>query len=234
MGFLLDQGIKAIWLDIDGTLYPKRMLNWRMAKSVFPSLRLGLIFNSVRKEFRVRQELVATNPPNREGLLARQAGLALEMMRKPVDSENLRVMVRKIDSQFYKKWGKSFLSIKPFPGLNETLSAARAQGIFIGVFSDFPIERKLEVLSVEDYVQVAISSEDSGYLKPSDKAFAYLLSQGTFKPEEILYVGDSYDKDVLGAKKAGMYACLLSSSKGSFPKADLVVRSWGEFASLVL
>jgi putative hydrolase of the HAD superfamily len=234
MGFLLDQGIKAIWLDIDGTLYPKRMLNWRMVKTVFPSFRLGLLFNSVRKEFRVRQELVATDPPNREGLLVRQAGLVLEKMGKPITPENLDKTMRKVDVQFYSKWEKSFLSIKPFPGLHEALSLAKAQGIFIGVFSDFPIAKKLQTLGIEDLVEVAISSEDSGYLKPSEKAFEYLLSQKDFQPGEILYVGDSYDKDILGAKQAGMYACLLSRSKDPFPEADLVARSWEEFSSLVL
>ncbi len=234
MGFLLDQGIKAIWLDIDGTLYPKRMLNWRMAKTVFPSVRLGLLFSSVRKEYRVRQELVATDPPSREGLLLRQSGLVLEMMGKPVTPENLENMKQKVDSQFYAKWEKSFLSIKPFPKLREALVRAKVQGISIGVFSDFPIARKLQTLGIDDLVEVAISSEDSGYLKPSKLAFKFLLSHIDLKPEEILYVGDSYDKDILGAKQAGMYACLLSPSKGQFPEADLVVRSWEEFSSLVL
>ncbi len=233
MGFLQDQGIKAIWLDIDGTLYPKRMLNWRMIKTAFPSLRLGLLFNSVRQEYRASQDLVATDPPDREGLLARQASLILEKIGNPVTPDNLQRIRRKVDRQFYAQWEKSFLSIKPCPGLQGALEKAKAQGMAIGVFSDFPVARKLKTLGIETFVDIAISSEDSGYLKPSKKAFDFLLEHMALKPQEILYVGDSYEKDVLGAKQEGMYACLLTRSRRIFPKADLVVRSWEEFSSLV-
>lgn len=231
MGFLDEQGIKAILLDIDGTLYPKRMLDWRMFKTAFPSVRLGLLYNAVRREYRVRQELVATDPANREGLVRRQAGLALELTGRPITPESLERMVLRIDRQFYKRWERSFLSIRPYRGVREALAKAKDCGMTVGVFSDFPVARKLETLGLDDLVDLSLSSEESGYLKPSGKAFDFLLSHVSVSPGEILFVGDRYDKDVLGAKQAGMHACLVSSSRKPFPQADLVVRSWKEFAA---
>jgi putative hydrolase of the HAD superfamily len=229
MGFLDEQGIKAILLDIDGTLYPKRMLDWRMFKTAFPSIRLGLLYNAVRHEYRIRQELVATDPADRSGLLKRQAALALELAGKPVTPSRLERMAERIDRQFYRRWERSFRSVKPYRGVRESLVAAKGHGLFVGVFSDFPVAGKLQALGLDDLVDLALSSEDSGYLKPSGKAFEYLLSRVSVSPDEILFVGDSYDKDVIGAKQAGMHACLVSASSRQFPQADVVIRSWKDF-----
>ena len=233
MGFLQEHNIKALCLDIDGTLYPKHMLTLRMVRSVFPSLMLGLRFNGVRQEYRLVQELESTEPENRDGLLDRQANLMLKRYGRPVTEENTERMRKRIDDQFYHAWKQSFLSIKAYAHMREALLLAKEEGVQIVVFSDFPVERKLETLGIADLVDVALSSEDSGYLKPSAKAFSYLLAHVEASPSEVLYVGDSYSKDCQGAKRSGMYSALITSSKRGYPDSDLVISSWKEFISLV-
>lgn len=233
MGFLQEHSIKALCLDIDGTLYPKRMLNLRMILSVFPSLLLGLRFNGVRQTYRLVQEEEHTTPENREGLLDRQASLMLERFGKSVTKENLLHMRKSIDAQFYRAWQRSFLTIKPYGHMREALVMAKREGLEIVVFSDFPVEQKLATLGIADLVDIALSSEDSGYLKPSPKAFSFLLDHVNVAPGEVLYVGDSYTKDCQGAKRAGMRSALITSSRKEYPDADLVISSWKEFISLV-
>ncbi len=232
MGFLVEQGITVLCLDIDGTLYPKRMLTMRMLRSSFPSLRLAAAFNWARKEFRRVQEHSDTVPANREGLLARQANLVCGRMRCSSSEQKVRAA---IENQFYQAWERSFLSIKAYPDLRDALVQAKAQGLRIGVFSDFPLAQKLKTLGIEDLVDFAYSAEDSGYLKPGPKAFSFLLSRIAVQPEHVLFVGDSYGKDCIGANHAGMYTCLLTSKRqATYPAADLIVSTWKEFSSLVL
>ena len=233
MGFLQEHSIKALCLDIDGTLYPKRMLTLRMIRAVFPSLLLGLRFNGVRQAYRVVQELEETDPANRDGLLTRQANLMLERYGHPVTEASTARMRESIDAQFYDAWKQSFLSIKAYAHMREALLMAKDEGLQIVVFSDFPVEKKLETLGIADLVDVALSSEDSGYLKPSANAFSYLLDHVEAPPSEVLYVGDSYSKDCQGAKRSGMLSALITSSKRGYPDADLVISSWKEFISLV-
>lgn len=233
MGFIHTHSIKALCLDIDGTLYPKRMLHVRMVRSVLPSLALGLRFNGVRQRYRIVQEEEPTVPANREGLLERQANLMLERLGKPVAEKETLLMKQRIDSQFYKAWAESFLSIKAYAHMRQALQLAKQEGLQVVVFSDFPVEEKLKTLGIADLVDIALSSEDSGYLKPSPHAFSYLLAHVNVQPSEVLYVGDSYSKDCQGAKRSGMRSALLTSSKKQFPDADLIVRSWKEFISLV-
>lgn len=235
MGFLVDQGIRILCLDIDGTLYPKRMLNSRMLRSSLPSLHLAMAFNWARSEYRKVQDAEPTLRPNREGLLDLQARLVASRLRRSAPEQSLQKTRRAIDRQFYHAWERSFLSIKPYEGMREALVQAKQHGLAIAVFSDFPLARKLETLGIADLVDQAYSSEESGYLKPSSHAFTFLLERLAVDPAQVLYVGDSYSKDCQGAKKVGMYSCLLASRrKNVYPDADLVVGSWKEFASLVL
>jgi len=233
MGFAQQHAIKALCLDIDGTLYPKCMLNLRMMRSVFPSLALGLRFNAVRQEYRIIQEEESTKPANREGLLTRQANLMLARFGKPVTEESTLLMRKRIDHQFYDSWQRTFLTVKAYVHMREALEMAKGEGLQIVVFSDFPVAEKLQTLGIADLVDVALSSEDSGYLKPSAKAFSYLLDHVDALPSEVLYVGDSYTKDCQGAKRAGMHSALITSSKKKYSDADLVISSWKEFISLI-
>ncbi len=233
MGFVQEHSIRALCLDIDGTLYPKRMLNLRMIRSVFPSLSLGLRFNTVRQKYRLDQEEQDTKPATREGLLTRQANLMLEQAGKKVTEESTLHMRKRIDAQFYDAWQRTFLTIKAYAHMREALTIAKREGLEIVAFSDFPVEQKLKTLGIADLVDAALSSEDSGYLKPSTRAFSYLLDHVDADPCEVLYVGDSYTKDCQGAKRAGMHSALITSSKKEYSDADLVISSWKEFISLV-
>ena len=232
MGYLQEKDIKVLALDIDGTLYPKRMLNVRMVRSLFPSFTLAKAFNWARKEYRRVQDLHPTSPENREGLIRRQAQLVASRLRGNRTTDQVKVAVEK---QFYQAWARSFLSIKAYPTMVETLEQVHSQGVKIAVFSDFPLAGKLQTLGIDELVDYAYSTEESGYLKPSEKAFSFLLDRLQVDSRQVLYMGDSYTKDCRGAKQAGMHSCLITKgTHKSFPEADLVVSSWKEFASLVL
>lgn len=231
MGFLVEQGVRYLALDIDGTLYPKWMLNARMVRSFFPSGRLALAFNWARAEYRRQQDGEPTVPPNREGLLARQAALVAARL----NTDDLPRVRAAIDRQFYEAWERSFLTIKPFAHLRESLVLAKEQGLGIVLLSDFPVAQKPKTLGIEDVVDGAFSSEESGYLKPHPNAFAPLLATLGCRADEVLYVGDSYTKDCVGAKGLGMYTALIGKrDTGKFPDADLIVNSWKELAALIL
>lgn len=45
MGYLSDNDIQGVCLDIDGTLYPRWMMDLFLALSFFPDPRLGLRYN---------------------------------------------------------------------------------------------------------------------------------------------------------------------------------------------
>ena len=228
MGFITEAGITTLALDIDGTLYSRLQLNTRMVRSLFPNVRLGLAFNRARKEVRRIQDEYPTDDETREGFLDRQAALVAERYKKDVG-----VIKELIDTQFYRAWERTFTTITPFPRLRETLERVKREGARIILFSDFPIAEKPTTLGIADLVDDAFTSEESGYLKPSGKAFGYLVERSGSERTKMLYIGDSYDKDCVGAADAGLVSWYLGKAKKAGAKASRSFASWAEIEAVI-
>ena len=59
------------------------------------------------------------------------------------------------------------------------------------------------------YLQAVITSEEAGAEKPDTAIFQEAYDQAGLRPEEMVYVGDTYKSDVLGAEQAGSRGILL-------------------------
>jgi putative hydrolase of the HAD superfamily len=78
-------------------------------------------------------------------------------------------------------------------------------------------------------------SEAIGAQKPALPAFAALCDALALPSDRILFVGDHAEKDIVGAKEAGMPTCWLRRRDpgGICPQADLVVDSLEELMPLL-
>lgn len=230
MGYASEHEIKAICFDIDGTFYPKWKMDWRLFKASILHLPFALKYNSMRK--RVRRE---------DGYGEYEAMSYDEISRRSAlyvfgsdDAESAKRYRRMEKDIFHDKWEKSYLNLKSAPGVKEALEKAREEGYRMAALSDFPIGVKLKAMGIEDMFELILSAEDMGHFKPSLTPFIALQKGLGLKPEEILYVGDSYKKDILGAKNAGMHACLIFAKKdGEYDQADIIAANWDEFFSKV-
>jgi putative hydrolase of the HAD superfamily len=96
-----------------------------------------------------------------------------------------------------------------YPRVNQTLMELMKMGLKLTVISDAP---KMEVwlrivsLGLHHYFDEIITSEDFGVKKPDPKPFRKALEVLGTKPEETFMVGDWPDRDVKGAKAAGIRA----------------------------
>ncbi len=207
--------IKAVGFDVDGTLYP----NYQMFLCSIPSLlaapRLMYHFGKVRREIRtiVYDEELHVKQAR---LLSARMGISQE---KALD---------RMEYHLYRRWERSFHCIRPFSHVRETLTALRHRGCKLGVLSDFPIGNKLHYLGVEDLFDCAITSEESGYLKPHRIPFLQLANKLEAAPEEILYVGNSYRYDIIGASAAGMRTAWLTRKMDKEDRADFIFSGYRE------
>ncbi|MFH1510376.1 MAG: HAD-IA family hydrolase, partial [Candidatus Woesearchaeota archaeon] len=79
---------------------------------------------------------------------------------------------------------------------------------------------------IADYFDVVVGFEDTGKHKPRPEPFVNALQKLKCKPAEVLYVGDWPERDIAGAKKAGMKTCLAKYGKntpGKKVKADFQI-----------
>jgi putative hydrolase of the HAD superfamily len=185
--------IEAVVFDIDGTLYPNASMYWRSIPFALKNFGLLRAFNKVRKNIR-KYELIEDFPALQIKLLAE------EMKITPREAKEI------LEVSVFQDWFQVFKKLKLFTGLKEMLDDLQAREIPMGVMSDFPIRGRLQDLGVGDYWKIAFSSEDTGYLKPHRKPFEWISELLHVPIEKILYVGNSFQYDVLGAKSVGMMA----------------------------
>ena len=101
-------------------------------------------------------------------------------------------------------------TVKPRPGLGPTLRVLKEQhGLSLGVITNGLANeqrRKLSVLAVESYFEPAavIVSGEHGCAKPDPRIFRAALTALRVSPGEALYVGDTWENDVIGGLGAGL------------------------------
>ena len=83
-------------------------------------------------------------------------------------------------------------------------------------------------MGLDKYVDFGASSDDAGFLKPDAHCFEYLLYNLKMESSDVLYVGDSYVKDIVGSHNAGIYAVLVNVKPSDYPLAKEVFGSWKE------
>jgi len=109
----------------------------------------------------------------------------------------------------------------PFADAAETLSGLRTAGFATAVVSnaDGRIRAIMQAAGLLPHLDFVIDSSEEGVEKPDPEIFQRALTRAGTSAERSLYVGDIYTVDVLGARAAGMAACLLDPT-GSYEDAD--------------
>ena len=82
---------------------------------------------------------------------------------------------------------------------------------------------KLKACMLEKYIDVLIISEEVGYRKPDRKIFGEALKRTESKPSEAIYVGDSWDLDIVPASGCGMKTIWLNRYGSESPDFSLTI-----------
>lgn len=117
-------------------------------------------------------------------------------------------VTRETADQFEEKYRYYQAHITVPEGIRTMLDACKEAGLPMAILSNGKIKgqgNKIRALNMyrwftEDKIFI---SEVTGFIKPDIEVFRYAEEQLNLKPEEIWYVGDTYDADVLGGKRAG-------------------------------
>lgn len=223
MGFLSDNGIKAVAFDLDGTFYPLRETKKRVLRASLFHLPFAIKYNRARQKLR-KEDSFKVLPL----LTHKENGrrMCLEMYGKD-DSVTVERFLEKEKRIFTDRYLELFRDIKPYDGVVELLSLLEEKGYPMAVLSDFPIGTKLESMGIGHFFSVVLSTEDMGRMKPCTTPFIELSGRLKVDASHILYVGDSLHKDAEGASFSGMKSALITEDKGA-RGADLTVSSWAE------
>jgi len=135
---------------------------------------------------------------------------------------------------------RTAVTMKPEPGIVETLDALRGAGMPMGVVSNsafcgYVLSKELEQHGLRDYFAFVMSSADYGIRKPHHMIFDAAAAKLGLPVQAVWFVGDRLDQDIVGAKGAGMYAVWYNPTgapcDGAVPDAE--VGHWRELLPLM-
>ncbi|HEX5321061.1 MAG TPA: HAD family hydrolase [Stellaceae bacterium] len=96
-----------------------------------------------------------------------------------------------------------------YPDAVPTLTRLRAAGYGIGLAGNQPADAEVQIRGLGLAVDFVASSARWGVEKPDPLFFQRIVAESGAAPDEIAYVGDRLDNDVLPAITAGMFGVFL-------------------------
>lgn len=122
------------------------------------------------------------------------------------------------------------------PGTPAALTRLREAGLRLAVISnsDGRAEEALEAVGIREQFEFVIDSQLVGVEKPDPRIFAIALERMGLGPADGLYVGDIYEVDVIGARRAGLDVILLDPMGHHAGRDVRTARNVAEACELVL
>ena len=140
-----------------------------------------------------------------------QAALSRRLLSElglDVDEEALRAYSTAIESLFSLPG-----ALRPYPEVERVLETLKMRGYRLGIVSNWSwdLAERVRQVDLDRYFEVVWASAYAGCSKPHPDIFHQALGRmdPPLPPERVLYVGDSYQHDVVGARAAGIAPVLL-------------------------
>ena len=119
--------------------------------------------------------------------------------------------------------------------VRRTLPQLKEAGYILGVISnrDKPFQDVLDDHGIADFFDFSMAAGEVNIWKPDPGIFEHGLQRVNVSAGEVIYVGDNYYADVVGARAAGLRP-VLYDPLGIFPEADCTtIQSFDELNSIV-
>jgi putative hydrolase of the HAD superfamily len=223
--------VRAICFDLDNTLWEIEPVLLRAEAILTDWLRLR--YPRIPERFSAEQ------------MLAMRAALATEEPHQAHDFTYLRreTLARMAEVVGYERdiahaafdaWHAARNEVTPFvetlPALERLKERYRLATLSNG-------NADLARIGLAHHFEISLHAGALGYAKPDPRAYAALAEALTLRPEEILFVGDEPNADVLGPRSSGMKTVWVNrlgvTWPDSLPAADASVAHVGELVQLL-
>ena len=202
---------KGVLLDIDNTIYNYESCHKLALNSLLKELSKLLILpsESIKNEFlksrkTVNKRLYETASSHSRFLYIQ---LTLEKILGLSDFYN----TLKLEKLYWEKFLEKMQ-------LNEAASKfiveCNSKNIPICCVTDLTAQiqfRKLLNLNLENRIKYIVTSEEVGVEKPNKKMFQKALEKLNLKANQVIMIGDSISKDIVGAEALGIKSFLVKS-----------------------
>lgn len=233
--------IKAIWFDLDDTLYDHTYSVCRGLDEVcrtYPVLsgrspeELAVLYNRALNT--VYPSYLWGEIDFRE---LRRRKLKLFYEAAEVDVNELPAL-----DDFHRIYDEAYAhERRATPGVVETLCRLRETGIILAILTNGNQalqEEKLRTIGLEWMIPNLLTSEKAGAPKPDPRIYEWALRRIDHAPESVLMVGDNLANDVEAAMRCGLSAALYAPSTDQLTVSTTygeapVIKDWGSLFDLI-
>ncbi len=192
--------IKATIFDLDDTLYNSTELSTHARRSAIRAMiDLGLPVN-FDEAYQVLTEVVKEFGSNYEFHFD-------QMLKRLGHYSKVYVSAGMIAYHDVK-----FATIRPFYDVIPVFIDLKRMEIKICILTDGSAVKQYEKilrLRIHDFLDDVIISEEVGIKKPNPKLFELPLQRLKLQPQETIYIGDNYERDIVPCMKLGMRTALI-------------------------
>jgi HAD superfamily hydrolase (TIGR01549 family) len=161
-----------------------------------------------------------------------------------LESPDLRADVEKYGDAFRQTLLDAYLDrVALYPDVVPCLSALQSDDFRLGLLSNTPsfiCEAALDRFKLQGFFDTISSTWTLKSFKPDPEIFSHMSQELDVEPERTLFVGDSLDCDVQGAKNVGAFSAYLIREHNSLrneealsPKPDLILKNLDELYPIV-
>lgn len=98
----------------------------------------------------------------------------------------------------------------------EVVAELKRRGFWLALVSNMMLpgkllRAKLQQANILAYFDTVTISSDVGFIKPHPEIFRLTLRQSELRPDEVVFVGDTYQQDIIGAKRVGLKTAWLNN-----------------------
>ena len=185
--------IKGILIDIDNTLYAYAPMHENAIKACYKKIckveNLDIDLTEFRTMYRRARTLVTKSlSPN---AFCRSRALAFECMFRELNI-----------SQVYSK---AYIYEDIY--WSEFVRRCKRNDLIIAAVTDMQFNfqaKKLHALKLDRFIDFLVTSEEALFEKPHSAIFQLAINKMNLNKNDVIMIGDSYDKDIVGAKNAGI------------------------------
>ncbi len=228
--------ISTLFFDVDDTLFDRERAQREVVRLIIQAF--PHIFSDVEPNIVVDAFLES----DRLAISEFNAGASAEVARIGRSRKFLQLLglsedyAPSITTYYVDTFPRINAAVRHAIPLIERLARTFQLGVISNGLPDVQYQ-KLETLGIRHLFDCIILSEEIGIRKPDPQIFGKATALVSRLPQSCLYIGDTYDTDIVGAKNADMKACWYNPRGEQVPQGevepDFEIRSLDELLTVL-
>lgn len=213
--------IEAVVFDVDDTIYDQQQPFRNAVNRLFP-LVSSEDMHDLYIRFRVHSDENFGKVIAEEWTLEYMRTFRISQSLKDLDYPHITEEEALLFQQVYEE---ELDNITMHEEIKKTLDFLKNKNIPMGIITNGPTDhqyKKVKQLQLLDWVDKdnVLISQATGFQKPDPEIFHLAKKEFVMNSQNTLYVGDSFENDVVGSKKAGWRSLWFNHRNRAIPAGE--------------